>query len=381
MMEENLIPPSEHPVRIRWLNAVEQHPAIPKPVAQHPQTPAIKMNKMTAPSGISKARTKVASATNVVRFSDQSATVKSVDMSIQSSKGLKELSAEDKLKIANLIKELARVGHEKELIEDKLEQERKQFEVQMKALLTDYDKLMKDNQSNPITARFRPYFQAFDLELLTRYNETKAVLTDFEKKSQLSSRTYEFPNPQRSSTPIDILSVKEQPTTRSDTVPPTRTANAILTEQFHLKQLMMEKQLTLLHKQQQILEKELQQRNANSSLEQAVKPIQTVTRSTSPLKYEPKVDVAERATSPVKQTKSVVKATERQISRPIQTQRATLDTNDEDLLILSLNESLHEQLPKTVPPTMKSRVHSNPPTNLFADSEEQNLLKDIFFIC
>ncbi|CAF0778449.1 unnamed protein product [Adineta ricciae] len=364
MMEENLIPPSEHPVRIRWLNAVEQHPAIPKPVAQHPQTPAIKMNKMTAPSGISKARTKVASATNVVRFSDQSATVKSVDMSIQSSKGLKELSAEDKLKIANLIKELARVGHEKELIEDKLEQERKQFEVQMKALLTDYDKLMKDNQ-----------------KLLTRYNETKAVLTDFEKKSQLSSRTYEFPNPQRSSTPIDILSVKEQPTTRSDTVPPTRTANAILTEQFHLKQLMMEKQLTLLHKQQQILEKELQQRNANSSLEQAVKPIQTVTRSTSPLKYEPKVDVAERATSPVKQTKSVVKATERQISRPIQTQRATLDTNDEDLLILSLNESLHEQLPKTVPPTMKSRVHSNPPTNLFADSEEQNLLKDIFFIC
>jgi hypothetical protein len=29
-------------------------------------------------------------------------------MSIQSSKGIKELSAEDKLKIANLIKELAR---------------------------------------------------------------------------------------------------------------------------------------------------------------------------------------------------------------------------------------------------------------------------------
>ena len=46
------------------------------------------------------------------------------------------------------------VGHEKELVEDKLEQERKQFEVQMKALLTDYDKLMKDNQSNLITAQF-----------------------------------------------------------------------------------------------------------------------------------------------------------------------------------------------------------------------------------
>jgi hypothetical protein len=33
------------------------------------------------------------------------------------------------------------------LVEGKLEQERKLFEVQMKTLLTDYDKLMKDNQS------------------------------------------------------------------------------------------------------------------------------------------------------------------------------------------------------------------------------------------
>ncbi len=39
------------------------------------------------------------------------------------------------------------IGHEKELVEGKLEQERKLFEVQMKTLLTDYDKLMKDNQS------------------------------------------------------------------------------------------------------------------------------------------------------------------------------------------------------------------------------------------
>lgn len=39
------------------------------------------------------------------------------------------------------------IGHEKELVESKLEQERKLFEVQMKTLLTDYDKLMKDNQS------------------------------------------------------------------------------------------------------------------------------------------------------------------------------------------------------------------------------------------
>ncbi len=42
---------------------------------------------------------------------------------------------------------LRSVGHEKELIENKLEQERKTFEVQMKTLLIDYDKLLKDNQS------------------------------------------------------------------------------------------------------------------------------------------------------------------------------------------------------------------------------------------
>ena len=56
------------------------------------------------------------SANNAVRFAEPSvptttsmtAAASSVDMSIQSSKGIKELSAEDKLKIANLIKELAR---------------------------------------------------------------------------------------------------------------------------------------------------------------------------------------------------------------------------------------------------------------------------------
>ncbi|CAF1558461.1 unnamed protein product, partial [Adineta steineri] len=59
MTDENIIPPSDQPVRIRWLNAAEQNPMIQKPVAQHPQTPAIKMNKNTAPSVMNKARTKV----------------------------------------------------------------------------------------------------------------------------------------------------------------------------------------------------------------------------------------------------------------------------------------------------------------------------------
>ncbi|CAF4285646.1 unnamed protein product, partial [Adineta steineri] len=271
------------------------------------------------------------SATNIVRFVDQPVPPPSADMSIQSSKGLKELSPEDKLKIANLIKELARVGHEKELIENKLEQERKLFEVQMKTLLTDHDKLMKDNQ-----------------KLLARYNETKVILNEFEKKTRLSSKPQEFPNPQRSSTPIDLLSPKESTTSRTDIVqppPPLRTTNTILNEQFQLKQMMMEKQLELLYKQQQILEKELHQKTINSSLEQPTKPTQTTTRATSPMKYESKVAVTESATSPVKQTKPVVRVPEKQITRPIQTQRSSLTNNDEDLLILSLNESLHEQIP------------------------------------
>ena len=90
------------------------------------------------------------------------------------------------------------VGHEKELVESKLEQERKLFEVQMKTLLTDYDKLMKDNQSTVSNSSSSPRSSlSTSVELLTRYNETKTILNEFEKKTQLSSRTHEFPNPQR----------------------------------------------------------------------------------------------------------------------------------------------------------------------------------------
>jgi hypothetical protein len=76
MTEENIVPPSEQPVRIRWLNAagnfksresldfvfcffLEQNPTLQKPIAQYPQTPAVKINKVTAPSVINKIRTKV----------------------------------------------------------------------------------------------------------------------------------------------------------------------------------------------------------------------------------------------------------------------------------------------------------------------------------
>ncbi|CAM4752366.1 unnamed protein product [Rotaria magnacalcarata] len=379
MAEENIVPPSEHPVKIRWLNAaVEQSSTIQKPVAQHPQMPAIKTNKVTAPSVVTKTRTKAPSATNIVRFIDQppaaSSTI-SVDTSIQSSKGIKELSSEDKLKIANLIKELARIGHEKEIVENKLEQERKLFETQMKTLLTDYDKLMKDNQ-----------------KILTRYNETKILLNEYEKRSRIKPPppSNEFPNPQRSSTPINVPS-KEPPTNHNknenDLIQSSHTAHSIISEQFQLKQLMMEKQLELLHKQQQILEKEVQQRNINLSMEQPVKSsststIQTITRATSPLKHEIKKVVVERATSPAKlATKPIVKISDKQANRPIQTQRFTMNNNDEDLLILSLNESLHEQVPNKSQINHKSQFKNNNRMNANADSEEQNLLKDIFFIC
>ncbi|CAF3177737.1 unnamed protein product [Rotaria socialis] len=381
MTDENIVPPSEHPVKIRWLNAaVEQSSTIQKPVAQHPQMPAIKTNKVTAPSVVTKTRTKVPSATNIVRFIDQppaASSAISVDTSIQSSKGIKELSPEDKLKIANLIKELARIGHEKEIVESKLEQERKLFETQMKTLLTDYDKLMKDNQ-----------------KILIRYNETKILLNEYEKRSRIKPTppppSNEFPNPQRSSTPINVPP-KEPPTNHSknekDLIQSSHTTHSIISEQFQLKQSMMEKQLELLHKQQQILEKELQQRNINLSMEQPVKSsststIQTTTRATSPLKHEIKKVVVERATSPAKvATKPIVKISDKQVNRPIQTQRFTMNNNDEDLLILSLNESLHEQVPNKSQINHKPQFKNNNRMNANADSEEQNLLKDIFFIC
>ncbi|CAF3611090.1 unnamed protein product [Rotaria socialis] len=380
MTDENIVPPSEHPVKIRWLNAAEQSSTIQKPVAQHPQMPAIKTNKVTAPSVVTKTRTKVPSATNIVRFIDQppaASSAISVDTSIQSSKGIKELSPEDKLKIANLIKELARIGHEKEIVESKLEQERKLFETQMKTLLTDYDKLMKDNQ-----------------KILIRYNETKILLNEYEKRSRIKPPppppSIEFPNPQRSSTPINVPP-KEPPTNHSknekDLIQSSHTTHSIISEQFQLKQSMMEKQLELLHKQQQILEKELQQRNINLSMEQPVKSsststIQTTTRATSPLKHEIKKVVVERATSPAKvATKPIVKISDKQVNRPIQTQRFTMNNNDEDLLILSLNESLHEQVPNKPQINHKPQFKNNNRMNANADSEEQNLLKDIFFIC
>ena len=84
-----------------------------------------------------------------------------------------------------------------------------------------------------------------------------------------------------------------------------------------------------------------------------------------------------------KQNYLFFRTSDKPTNRPIQTQRYGIDNNDEDLLILSLNESLNEQIPnKITTTTKKTRVnHNHPPTAAIADSEEQNLLKDIFFIC
>lgn len=94
-------------------------------------------------------------------------------------------------------------------MEGKLEQERRLFETQMKTVLVDYDKLMKDNQSNfsfCFTDFFNRFFRLAKKELLTRYHETKSMLDQYEKKlrslPKASSSTggpsvTEFPNPQR----------------------------------------------------------------------------------------------------------------------------------------------------------------------------------------
>ena len=74
---------------------------------------------------------------------------------------------------------------------------------------------------------------------------------------------------------------------------------------------------------------------------------------------------------------------DKQVNHPIQTQRYEIDNNDEELLIQSLNESSHEQTLEKLPVKNISRVNNNNwnLTTAIVDPEEQNLLKDIFFIC
>jgi hypothetical protein len=77
----------------------------------------------------------------------------------------------------------------------------------MKTLLTDYDKLMKDNQSKIQYFIFSFLLFYFSLELLARHKETKTILNEFEKKSQSSLKptANEFPNPQRVQLPCTLI--------------------------------------------------------------------------------------------------------------------------------------------------------------------------------
>lgn len=226
-------------------------------------------------------------------------------------------------------------------------------------------------------------------KLMQRYTQTKTILQQYEKKSQPTTKNpsiVEFPNPQRSSTPIQNQSSNEQVSIQHSKIEhdvqiSARTASNLLQEQFQLKQTMMEKQLELLQKQQQILESQLKQRTAQIINEEENKsklksaPSTKTSRATSPIKQEQQQQskLVERATSPVKQPASRNKNPEHGQKRSVQTQKIDVRHNDEDLLILSLNESLHEPKART----RKSQVSSTNAT----DSEEQNLLKDIFFIC
>ena len=115
--------------------------------------------------------------------------------------------------------------------------------------------------------------------------------------------------------------------------------------------------------------------------------IHVTSRATSPMKEVSKPAVVERATSTVKPVSTVQESTgmalkqtagarpaHRSTKRQIQTQRFDLENDEEDLLILSLNESLHDV---KATPIRSSQAMST----ASLDADEQDLLKDIFFIC
>lgn len=57
---------------------------------------------------------------------------------------LKELNPQDKKRVANLVKELAKVGEEREHAEEKLEAERLAFEERLVILQEEYDAVIKE---------------------------------------------------------------------------------------------------------------------------------------------------------------------------------------------------------------------------------------------
>ena len=59
---------------------------------------------------------------------------------------LKELNPQDKKRVANLVKELAKVGEERVHAEEKLQAERTAFEERLVILQEEYDAVIKEKQ-------------------------------------------------------------------------------------------------------------------------------------------------------------------------------------------------------------------------------------------
>ena len=57
---------------------------------------------------------------------------------------LKELNPQDKKRVANLVKELAKVGEERQLAEERIKEERLAFEERLAILQEEYDAVIKE---------------------------------------------------------------------------------------------------------------------------------------------------------------------------------------------------------------------------------------------
>ncbi|BFZ25896.1 hypothetical protein BsWGS_28934 [Bradybaena similaris] len=70
---------------------------------------------------------------------------------------LRDLCVEDKKRVANLIKELARLGEEKENAEKNLEEERKRYEEQILSLVAQQEQLLKDYEVQKTLVEYQTY--------------------------------------------------------------------------------------------------------------------------------------------------------------------------------------------------------------------------------
>ena len=67
---------------------------------------------------------------------------------------LKELNPQDKKRVANLVKELAKVGEERINAEERLQIERKAFDERLVILQEEYDAVLKEKQCIPLNLLF-----------------------------------------------------------------------------------------------------------------------------------------------------------------------------------------------------------------------------------